>query len=260
MIRAVDGPLVSVYGLRPEAVSYNERADALQRVWIAARHSLRDVFEQVTRRRPRRGRAAARGRPADRGRGRLAAALTASVRRAAQLGGGDPLDERAQGPPVVADGLEQLRRVDDRLEAVVVADRQRLVPEQARCAGGCSVVAARRRLQHVSADHPAVGLELLEHLRQLACRVPVVVDRARGWRRSAGRWRRRSRRRCGRRAPRPRRTSRWRGRPRRTRPARSCTASCPWRSARRGRAGRPWPRRTPRRARRTGRPSAALTE
>ena len=46
--RAVDGPLVSVYGLRPEAVSYNERADALQRVWIAARHSLRDVFEQVS--------------------------------------------------------------------------------------------------------------------------------------------------------------------------------------------------------------------
>src|SRR6476646_781707 len=46
VIRAVDGPLVSVYGLRPEAVSYNERADALQRVWIAARHSLRDVFEQ----------------------------------------------------------------------------------------------------------------------------------------------------------------------------------------------------------------------
>jgi DNA-binding IscR family transcriptional regulator len=48
VIRAVDGPLVSVYGLRPEAVSYNERADALQRVWIAARHSLRDGFEQVT--------------------------------------------------------------------------------------------------------------------------------------------------------------------------------------------------------------------
>ena len=48
MIRAVDGPLVSVYGLRPEAVSYNEHADALQQVWIAARHSLRDVFEQVS--------------------------------------------------------------------------------------------------------------------------------------------------------------------------------------------------------------------
>src|SRR6187200_1599318 len=48
IIRAVDGPLVSVYGLRPEAVTYNERADVLQHVWIAARSSLRDVFERVT--------------------------------------------------------------------------------------------------------------------------------------------------------------------------------------------------------------------
>jgi Rrf2 family protein len=48
VIRAVDGPLVSVYGLRPEAVSYNEAAEVLQRVWIAARRSLRDVFETVT--------------------------------------------------------------------------------------------------------------------------------------------------------------------------------------------------------------------
>ena len=48
VIRAVDGPLVSVYGLRPEAVSYNESAAVLQHVWIAARSSLRDVFEAVT--------------------------------------------------------------------------------------------------------------------------------------------------------------------------------------------------------------------
>ena len=48
VIRAVDGPLVSVYGLRPEAVTYNESAQALQHVWIAARHSLRDVFEDVS--------------------------------------------------------------------------------------------------------------------------------------------------------------------------------------------------------------------
>ncbi|WP_121254366.1 RrF2 family transcriptional regulator [Nocardioides ferulae] len=48
VIRAVDGPLVSVYGLRPEAVSYNESAEVLQHVWIAARHSLRDVFERVS--------------------------------------------------------------------------------------------------------------------------------------------------------------------------------------------------------------------
>lgn len=48
VIRAVDGPLVSVYGLRPEAVSYNDSADVLQHVWIAARDALRDVFEQVS--------------------------------------------------------------------------------------------------------------------------------------------------------------------------------------------------------------------
>ena len=48
VIRAVDGPLVSVYGLRPEAVEYDDSAKVLQHVWIAARHSLRMVFEQVT--------------------------------------------------------------------------------------------------------------------------------------------------------------------------------------------------------------------
>jgi Rrf2 family protein len=48
VIRAVDGPLVSIYGLRPEAVEYNESAAVLQYVWIASRHSLRDVLEKVT--------------------------------------------------------------------------------------------------------------------------------------------------------------------------------------------------------------------
>lgn len=48
VIRAVDGPLVSVYGLRPESVSYSGNAEVLQRVWIAARTSLRDVFEVVS--------------------------------------------------------------------------------------------------------------------------------------------------------------------------------------------------------------------
>ena len=48
VVRAVDGPLVSVYGLRPEAVSYNDSAKILQLVWIAARTSLREVFETVT--------------------------------------------------------------------------------------------------------------------------------------------------------------------------------------------------------------------
>jgi len=48
IIRAVDGPLVSIYGLRPEAVEYNDAAAVLQHVWIASRRSLRDVLESVT--------------------------------------------------------------------------------------------------------------------------------------------------------------------------------------------------------------------
>src|ERR687889_451882 len=48
VIRAVDGPLVSVYGVRPESVSYNDKAEVLQLVWIAARSSLREVFEKVS--------------------------------------------------------------------------------------------------------------------------------------------------------------------------------------------------------------------
>jgi Rrf2 family protein len=48
VIRAVDGPLVSIYGLRPESVEYNDSAAVLQHVWIASRHSLRDVLEKVT--------------------------------------------------------------------------------------------------------------------------------------------------------------------------------------------------------------------
>lgn len=48
VIRAVDGPLVSVYGLRPEEVSYNDSAEVLQQVWVAARTSLREVFEEVS--------------------------------------------------------------------------------------------------------------------------------------------------------------------------------------------------------------------
>ena len=47
-MRAVDGPIVSISGVRPESVSYNEHAVVLQRVWIAARASLRDVLENTT--------------------------------------------------------------------------------------------------------------------------------------------------------------------------------------------------------------------
>ncbi len=76
MIRAVDGPLVSVYGLRPEAVSYNESAEILQHVWIAARSSLREVFENVTIEALAAPGAADRGGGAHPRRGRLAAALS----------------------------------------------------------------------------------------------------------------------------------------------------------------------------------------
>jgi Rrf2 family protein len=48
VIRAVDGPLVSVYGVRPESVEYNATARGLQDVWVAARTSLRDVLEHVS--------------------------------------------------------------------------------------------------------------------------------------------------------------------------------------------------------------------
>ena len=48
VIRAVDGPLVSVYGLRPESVTYNGTAEGLQQVWVAARDAIREVLEFVT--------------------------------------------------------------------------------------------------------------------------------------------------------------------------------------------------------------------
>jgi Rrf2 family protein len=48
IMRAVDGPLASVRGQRPEEVDYTGAAAQLQRVWIAVRHNLREVVEQVT--------------------------------------------------------------------------------------------------------------------------------------------------------------------------------------------------------------------
>lgn len=48
VMRAVNGPLVNVHGLRPEAISYNPTAAGLQLVWVAARCSLREVFERVS--------------------------------------------------------------------------------------------------------------------------------------------------------------------------------------------------------------------
>lgn len=48
VIRAVDGPLVSVADSPPEAVRYQPGAEVLQHVWVAARSALREVFEEVT--------------------------------------------------------------------------------------------------------------------------------------------------------------------------------------------------------------------
>jgi len=48
IMRAVDGPLASVRGQRPEEVDYTGAAEQLQRVWIAVRHNLRAVVENVT--------------------------------------------------------------------------------------------------------------------------------------------------------------------------------------------------------------------
>ena len=48
VIRAVEGPLASVRGNRPEDVHYEGSAQALNQVWIAVRASLRAVVETVT--------------------------------------------------------------------------------------------------------------------------------------------------------------------------------------------------------------------
>ncbi len=48
VIRAVEGPLASVRGRRPEDVTYSGAAEPLQRVWIALRVNIRAVLEQVS--------------------------------------------------------------------------------------------------------------------------------------------------------------------------------------------------------------------
>jgi Rrf2 family protein len=48
VIRAIDGPLANVRGVRPEHVEYSGAARRLQDVWIAVRANLRAVLEQVT--------------------------------------------------------------------------------------------------------------------------------------------------------------------------------------------------------------------
>jgi Rrf2 family protein len=48
VIRAVEGPLASVRGERPEEMSYAGDAAPLQRVWVALRSNIRAVLERVT--------------------------------------------------------------------------------------------------------------------------------------------------------------------------------------------------------------------
>ncbi|HUJ34319.1 MAG TPA: Rrf2 family transcriptional regulator [Solirubrobacteraceae bacterium] len=48
IIRAVEGPLATVRGGKPEEAEYPGVASQLPRVWIAVRKNLRSVVEQVT--------------------------------------------------------------------------------------------------------------------------------------------------------------------------------------------------------------------
>lgn len=48
IIRAIDGPLANVRGVRPEHLEYPGAAGRLQDVWIAVRANLRAVLEAVT--------------------------------------------------------------------------------------------------------------------------------------------------------------------------------------------------------------------
>jgi Rrf2 family protein len=48
IIRALEGPLAEVHGLRPDQRSYEGAAEHLQDVWVALRASMRSVLEAVT--------------------------------------------------------------------------------------------------------------------------------------------------------------------------------------------------------------------
>jgi Rrf2 family protein len=48
VIRAVDGPLAEVRGLRPNETNYVGTAEHLPEVWVAVRSSLRRVLDEVT--------------------------------------------------------------------------------------------------------------------------------------------------------------------------------------------------------------------
>ncbi|WP_434587432.1 RrF2 family transcriptional regulator [Streptomyces sp. A5-4] len=48
VIRVVDGPLVSVRGVRPPDLSYTGPAESLLPLWIALRSNVREILEGVT--------------------------------------------------------------------------------------------------------------------------------------------------------------------------------------------------------------------
>jgi Rrf2 family protein len=56
VIRAVDGPLAEVRGLRPHETTYTAPADHLPVVWVAVRAALRRVLDEVSLEQVRTGR------------------------------------------------------------------------------------------------------------------------------------------------------------------------------------------------------------
>jgi len=48
VVRALDGPLAAVRGLRPEEIDYTGAAEHLGEVWIAVRAAMRHVLEHIT--------------------------------------------------------------------------------------------------------------------------------------------------------------------------------------------------------------------
>jgi Rrf2 family protein len=62
ILRAVDGPLAEVRGLRPHETSYLGAAAHLPTVWVAVRSALREVLDTTTLEQVRTGRLSARVR------------------------------------------------------------------------------------------------------------------------------------------------------------------------------------------------------
>jgi Rrf2 family protein len=48
VVRALDGPLAAVRGMRPEDIEYPGAAEHLREVWIALRASMRHVLEHIS--------------------------------------------------------------------------------------------------------------------------------------------------------------------------------------------------------------------